>query len=231
MKTQELYQKLKVDNPYLTLNVDDYQLDLQGWNSFHENFYNMLEKYRPSLVVEVGSWKGGSAVSMAKAVKALELDCHIICVDTWLGSIEHRRSDEYKAWLNDKHGYPQIFYQFAANIMKQGLQDIVVPFPQHSLIAAQWFREQKIVPDLVYIDASHEVEPVFADVTEWYNTVAYNGALFGDDVYCPEVALALNLFTRVNGIAHSKVDAIQWLIKKDQNESAKRILEILLQSQ
>ena len=72
-------------------NLFDY--DLQGWNSQHAYLKDTITSLRPSIIVEIGVWKGGSTVFMANAAKALGLPSVVIAVDTWLGSSEH--------WLTD----------------------------------------------------------------------------------------------------------------------------------
>ena len=49
----------------------------------------LITELRPRLVIEVGCWKGASAVATAKALRARGLETPLICVDTWLGSAEH----------------------------------------------------------------------------------------------------------------------------------------------
>ena len=39
----------------------------------------------PKIILEIGSWEGASTIAWANSCK----DSTIICVDTWLGSIEH----------------------------------------------------------------------------------------------------------------------------------------------
>jgi len=43
---------------------------------------------RPRLIIEVGSWKGGSAIQMGSVVRKRGWGCKtkIVCVDTWLGT-------------------------------------------------------------------------------------------------------------------------------------------------
>ena len=63
---------------------------------------------------EVGSWKGRSAINMARAVKTLDLPAEIVCVDTWLGSPEHwlkQHAEWYKS-LRIANGMPQLYYNY-----------------------------------------------------------------------------------------------------------------------
>jgi hypothetical protein len=66
--------------PFIHGNEDVYDLaapltlDLQGWASTHPIFEKTIETLRPELIVEVGTWKGASAVHMAKLLHGLEFD-------------------------------------------------------------------------------------------------------------------------------------------------------------
>ena len=117
-------------------------------------------------IIEVGSWKGASAVTMADALKAEGLDGRILCVDTWLGALEFwsDQSDpqRFRA-LECKHGFPSVYYRFLANICHRGHQQRIVPFPLPSTAAALWLMRTDLRADLIYLDGSHEEEDVYQD--------------------------------------------------------------------
>ena len=46
----------------------------------------VIADVKPKLIVEVGTWKGASAIYMAKICRKLELNTEIVCIDTWLGT-------------------------------------------------------------------------------------------------------------------------------------------------
>ena len=66
--------------------------DLQGWNGESPIFSALIQTLKPRHIIEVGTWKGQSAITMARAVKAQGLATKITCVDTWLGALEFCRS-------------------------------------------------------------------------------------------------------------------------------------------
>ena len=76
-------------NPFAGLPPKLYQRDEQGWQSQHPYLSIGVEQMRPRVVVEVGVWKGGSTIFMAKKMRELGLDAVVIAVDTWLGSAFH----------------------------------------------------------------------------------------------------------------------------------------------
>jgi SAM-dependent methyltransferase len=160
--------------------------DLQGWNSDSKIFDDLILEVKPKVIIEVGTWKGRSAIHMADVVKANKIPCsYIYCVDTWLGAIEFwtnlAHTPERDLLL--KNGYPQVYYQFISNVIHHKHQDIIVPFPNTSTTAAKFFATTGVAPDLVYIDASHEYSDVLEDIRLYYWLLNPGGVLFGDDYF------------------------------------------------
>jgi hypothetical protein len=59
---------------------------VNGWG-FHSPFFqNLIDQIDPDMIVEVGSWKGLSAINMGKMLLKKKSCFQIICVDTWLGT-------------------------------------------------------------------------------------------------------------------------------------------------
>ena len=61
-------------------------------------------------------------------------------------------------------GYPTIYRDWMQNIVSRGLEGRVTPFPVTSSLALRWLRVKGLVPDLIYIDGSHEYEDAFSDI-------------------------------------------------------------------
>lgn len=157
--------------------------DSRGWNSRGVIFEQLIQKVSPSVIVEVGSWKGASAITMCKALQKLNLDCKIYCVDTWLGAEEFwthlSHTEERDLMLS--HGYPQIYYQFLSNIVHSGFQRYVLPLPLPSNIAINVLSYKKVMAELIYVDGSHAYEDVKADITNYLKILRPKGIMFGDD--------------------------------------------------
>jgi hypothetical protein len=81
--------------------------DLSGWGGTHFIFEELISKTNPNIIIEIGTWKGQSALHMANIVRNKNLSCKIYCVDTWLGTNDLPISE-----LLPKNGYSQIYYQF-----------------------------------------------------------------------------------------------------------------------
>jgi hypothetical protein len=157
--------------------------DLQGWNSQHPIFEQLIREVKPKTIVEVGTWKGASAIQMGLLCKANNLNTKIYCVDTWLGSVEFwtEFADTPERDLMLRNGYPQIYYQFLSNVVHNNLQDVIIPIPNTSANAAKILAYHKIKADLIYVDASHEYDDVKADILMYRPLLNEGGAMMGDD--------------------------------------------------
>lgn len=204
-------------DPYAGFDYASIPVDLRGWGETSPAFRELIRHIKPRLLIEVGTWKGASAIAMGRIIRDAGLSTQLVCVDTWLGALEFWTdkddSERYRS-LQLHHGYPSVYYQFLANVCHEGLQQMIIPFPQTSSIAALWFRYYGIMADLIYIDASHEEEDVYDDLHAYWNILRPGGALFGDDYAWDGVRLAVDRFAREIGQAVTfKSD--KWVFLKD----------------
>ena len=169
--------------------IDEYERDLQGWGGHPEYFKARIEETNPDIILEVGSWKGRSAISMADICannSLLSQRTEIVCIDTWLGATEfwtdHSDEKRYKS-LGLKNGYPSVYYQFLYNVYHEGHASRITPFPQTSINAARFLKKKEVQADLIYLDGSHEYEDVKADLEAYWQLLRPGGVMFGDD-YC-----------------------------------------------
>lgn len=185
--------------------------DSSGWNSNGSIFEQLIDKLRPSIIIEVGSWKGGSAITMCKALKKFELNSNLYCVDTWLGAEEFwtTMKDTPDRNLLLKNGYPQIYYQFLSNIVHHNFQNYVYPLPLPSDIAIGVLKYRNVKADLIYIDGSHTYEHVLNDIKNYMQILKPGGVIFGDDFHSwPGVKQAV---TEVFGASIEIVDNNYWI--------------------
>lgn len=191
-------------------------VDLQGWvNVGFQECLDSVARHigEDAVVIEVGSWKGASAVRIAEALKPKL--AWLVCIDTWLGS------PEFYTWglddptrgvsLGHVEGYPTVFHTFADNVLAKGHADVVAPFPMSSIQAADVLAFHGVKADAVYIDASHEHEAVLADLKAYKPLVKDKGIMWGDDWNWDGVRTAVTEFGAIHGL---KVTAVQdnWII-------------------
>jgi predicted O-methyltransferase YrrM len=175
-------------SPYEGFDASPFPLDLQGWFEDTELFDTIVDQIHPTLIVEVGSWKGKSSHHLLN--RALRhADASIICVDTWLGSSEHWLHRPWRASLGIKNGRPTLHEQFMANAIHAGLTDRIVPLPlpsrQASIVLERLRQGRPGFAQLVFIDGAHDQASVTEDIGAYWPLVSPGGVLIGDD-YVPE---------------------------------------------
>lgn len=179
---QNLRQRLwRNSDPFAAVDVEDYALDLQGWGSKHDFLLDSIEIVRPTLIIEIGVWKGGSTISMAQKLRDCHLDASIVSVDTWRGAWDHWLSDEWFAEMNFASGSSRIYKIFLSNVKKLDLQDYVIPLPLDSINACVTLKALGVSADIIHIDAGHDYVAVTNDLTAWWELLRPGGIVIGDD--------------------------------------------------
>lgn len=196
----------------------DYQalsFDPAGWGSQSSAFASLIAELRPRLIIEVGTWKGGSALHMADLLEKQGSTAKLLCIDTWLGALEFW-SDQSDAErfqsLECRHGYPSVYYRFLANVCHAGHQARIVPFPLPSSTAALWLLRTNVRAEMIYIDGSHEEEDVYQDLLDYQRLVAPGGVLLGDDWAWTGVRHAVERFAREEGLTIEHRED-KWLLR------------------
>lgn len=164
----------------------------EGWGSSHPYFRDYIDRIRPGLIVEIGTWLGGSAIHMGRLLRAAGLtDSCIVCVDTWLGSSEHFLHAPARRQLKIANGRATFYDDFMQNVVDRGLQDIIVPFSITSIAAVEVLRERSLVPDLIYVDGDHSVRGFRADLELYWDILRPGGCMIGDDFHWQEVHMTV----------------------------------------
>lgn len=199
---EELLSHFYRSDPFDGLTYTDKDLDYQGLSPDHPIFEAALSALRPSVILEIGAWKGTSAIAMAEILRRHNIDGLIICVDTWLGSPEHclspalhpTRPAHYDS-LRHRNGYPQLYNTFMANVSARGLQRYILPVPNTSDNAFEMFRRINLKVHFVYIDAAHEYECVLRDISNSWVILRDGGIIVLDDyLKWPGVTYAVDNF-------------------------------------
>lgn len=138
-------------------------------NYCKQGLFNLIKSKKPKLIIELGSFMGGSAIFMAQSVDA---NCKVYCVDEWTGE---------GVWLDPvelKRFGPIFYQQFLSNVVHSGVQDKIVPFRMSTSQAAGLL---DVKADIIYVDADHTEESAYNDVMLWYPKLAPGGVICGDD--------------------------------------------------
>ena len=145
--------------------IADLDFDDHGWfPKWNSQLLLPLVKDK-KLVLELGSWLGRSTREWLT-----NSDANVICVDTWEGSVEHDK--------NDKR-VQSLYNTFMSNQSKW--HDRVFPMRMTSVKALLELQKYpEVQPDFIYIDASHQYEDVYLDLSLCYNAYP-NAVIVGDD--------------------------------------------------
>lgn len=124
---------------------------------------------KPLIIVEVGSWYGASIVALLREADGLGLPTKAICIDTWLGSVEHwldtyANSEFSYSQLNVSYGEPRFIDDFKANIKQFGFENRVEIIRAPSEIGLSLLAHRQEEVDVIYIDADHSYRAVVRDV-------------------------------------------------------------------
>lgn len=158
----EYLARLYKQSPYDGFDASRWPSDVHGWNDHSAEFSALGRDAK--LVIELGAWKGRSTIALARACP----NAIVLSIDTWLGAKEMWTNkddpDRYGA-LRLRNGYPQLVYEFMANMVRAGIQNRVVPMPMTTAIGLDLLKDWGVRPDLIFVDASHTYEDVRADIS------------------------------------------------------------------
>lgn len=189
----------------------------------NEILSSFVKSLKPSIILEVGSWLGWSAMGMAKQMKENGTDGAIVCIDTWMGGVEHwdsaiKQTSDNK--LQRINGYPTLYYNFLANMCYAGLQNTVIPFAYPSTIAANiilpLFQKNNITVDMIFLDGSHLAQDVYHDCINYFPILKKNGILLGDDWQSGGVSYGVTEFCKTEQVAYPQQvgNGVHWFMMK-----------------
>jgi cephalosporin hydroxylase len=168
-------------DPFMGFPINTAKVDTQGWQSQHRFLGETIRLLRPTIVVEVGVWKGGSTIEMAKMLQMHGIDGAVIAIDTWLGAWDHWLHPFWHQELGFQFGYPTIFKIFMANVISNQLQDYVIPLPLDSANASIVIEKHNLHPDMVHLDGAHDHDAAWRDITTWWRLIRPGGIFVVDD--------------------------------------------------
>ena len=189
--------------------------DPSGWYANATPMEALIRKIKPKVVIELGSWKGTSTLHIAGKIPDGGV---VYAVDHWFCP---PYDQEIPVWYQ-KFDIDHLYQQFLSNVIHAGLTDAIVPVRMGTLDAVSYFLENGIKADLIYVDASHDEESVYADLNAYYPFLRGGGVLCGDDWswgpgwgwsedHLP-VQSAVNRFAKERGLKVSVYNATFWSI-------------------
>lgn len=193
--------------------------DLQSWPSARSPvFEKVILETNPKIIIEVGSWKGRSAIRMAQLTEMI--GTRIYCVDTWLGSLEHMMEEtgrKYEWPLS--HGHPLLYWQFLLNVKFSGVEDRITPIVNTSMTGASYLYKNGVRAEMIYIDGDHTADGCYRDLMAYWELLTPGGVIFGDDYFVfPGVKEAVDGFCQERKLEVELEDPM-WIIRKQEKAS------------
>jgi predicted O-methyltransferase YrrM len=135
--------------------------------------FNMARAVPPGgTILEIGSFLGLSAIIFTNGLLSKgNYSARVICVDTWLGSIEHQDIDCIKQGIT--------YDLFLENISQADVRHNIFPLKGPSLRIATLFGPETL--DAIFIDGDHSYEGCMADLEAWWPKCKKDGFFFGHD--------------------------------------------------
>lgn len=203
------------DGVYTNLKIEKLD-DKRGFFSDRPVFEELIKEVKPKTIIEVGSWKGHSAVAMARICQSLGIFCDILCIDTFLGSQEHWLNDKYRDLLKIENGCPRYYRDFPSNIIYSGVQTFVTPVCLPAATASVVLSIFKVQGDLIYIDAGHEYDDVTNDIRNFFPLLSKKGVMFGDDYPHPPLREAVNDFANSSSLKVAEIGR-KWVFRSQES--------------
>jgi predicted O-methyltransferase YrrM len=159
--------------------------------------YIKLGKQAPShgRIVEVGSYFGGSAITLAVAL--LHRSVGVTSIESFMGNLDGTVDGL-------KLSSPAVFLQ---NVKGQFPHLNISTLPLDSLNASRKFQDRSL--DMVFIDGNHSTAAVTNDIDVWLPKVKKGGVIAGDDISWGSVSKAV---TQKFGAGYESECDIWWTI-------------------
>jgi predicted O-methyltransferase YrrM len=142
----------------------------------------ILVGLRPKIVVELGVWKGGSAIPMAITLREIGSG-RLVAVDAWSAevSVSGQENDHLKWWgeTMGADGHEHAFRTFMARLEKHNAADRCQVIRKRTDAA-----EVPSSIDVLHHDANHGPQAVL-DVERWAPAVRVGGYFIVDDLDWP----------------------------------------------
>lgn len=180
--------------------------DVVGWFDWHQIYDEQLTGFdrNQATMVEVGTFKGRSAIYLASEIKRRHKNVTLYCVDHWRGNADEPNMAKM---IEDAKG--DFYPEFIRNINRTGVADYIKPLRMSSVEGAAQFADRSV--DFVFIDAGHSYDDVKADLAAWYPKVKPGRSMAGHDIGSDQVRRAVREHCASVGKVHREWENC-WII-------------------
>ncbi len=188
-------------------NLDHFYEKIDGWFDFQNIYSWVVKKFNDdSRFVEVGTWKGRSAIYMAVEIinsgKKIKFDC----VDNW-EYVDGLQYDLDKSLFGS-----DIYQEFLSNISP--VSHVINPVKSISWEAATMYEDESL--DFIFIDAAHDYNSVKKDILAWFPKLKKGGIIAGHD-YTTHAGVK----RAVDEFFHVDVVRSSWLYENTETQNKK----------
>lgn len=143
------------------------EMEHSAWRGLEKIGYNLVRRFKPRIIVELGTHVGFSALAMGLGLKDNGDDGQLFAVDTWQG-------DEHAGRYGES-----VHETFQKRIDELGLRETITPMR----MLFDEAREQVPTPiDLLHIDGLHTLEAVTHDFETYGPLVRPGGLVLFHDI-------------------------------------------------
>ena len=209
MTLQTFYKHYFPKDPYsevrkLGVRSDTYTP--KSWGSDSNVLTRLIDEIRPKTIVEIGTWKGTSAINMTRQALKHQKNVSVLCIDTWLASnIALWKENKYREYVDSvmtQNIKRTQYTQFLSNVLHAGLEKQILPFRSTASVALELLLESNVKADFIYIDAGHMKDEVATDLARAWQIIGRGGVVVGDDYndHFPGVGQATRGFAKAKNI-------------------------------
>ena len=195
-----------INDPDLVL--EHFYTNISGHFDFESPYRNMVNTFGDgSHFVEVGSWYGKSTAYMAVAIANSKKNIKFDAVDTWRGSPEHQKGEEYE----DENAINDTLFNVFQENMKPAA-GYYNPVKMDSIEASKQYEDESL--DFVFIDGDHSFEAALKDFQNYYPKIKKGGIFAGHDIQLDSIRNALSYFLKERTNEVTGVNNSAWYIIK-----------------
>merc|ERR1711862_11454 len=97
----------------------------------------------------------------------------------------------------------------------------IIPWAVSSFLGVRWLQLIKYMPDLIYLDSSHEIDETYMELVQFWDILAPGGIMMGDDYNWPGVTADVNKFCKDRNLEVKLFGYRQnWYIQKATTDTA-----------
>ena len=175
-----------------------YWENIDGMFNFDNIYTDVVNQFNNAEFVEIGTWKGKSAVYMAERIKLSGKNIKFHTIDLF----------EYSPGCGSTSS--SFLNEVIVNI--EPVKDYINIIKGKSYEVADNFEDDSL--DFVFIDGDHRYKGVKKDLEAWYPKIKDSGIIAGHDYTEPScgVKMAVDSYFLFTGIS---INRSSWIFKKD----------------